>query len=252
MMSCVLRRSSIPGLFITATDTNVGKTVITGAIAQWFRTHARRRVAVSKPVASGCVRRREGLVSEDAEYLAVCADTPHPLDVICPERYEEPLAPAIAAQRAGRVIDWSAVQWSIDTMSTGADVLLVEGAGGILVPLDAKTTVLDLVTQLDLPAVVVARPGLGTINHTVLTVDRLRSAGVRVAGVVINRYPAGTAGVAEETAPRWIEKLAKTQVLCLVPECATHVGPPVPPDVMAAIEQVDWDSLISPPARDRR
>jgi hypothetical protein len=75
-------------------------------------------------------------------------------------------------------------------------------------------------------------------------VQRLRDAGVKVAGVVINRYPAGTAGVAEETSPRWIEKLGKTQVLCLVPE-ADHIGPPPPPDVMAAISQVDWEARMT-------
>lgn len=240
----MLRPLQIPGLFITGTDTDIGKTLVTGAIAQWLRLRG-RNVAVSKPVASGCVKRREGLVSEDAEYLAHCADTPHPLDVICPQRFEEPLAPAVAAQRAGVAVDWSAVQWSLDTLSQGADCILVEGAGGILVPLDAKVTVLDLVRELGLPAVVVARPNLGTINHTVLTVDRLRSAGVKVAGVVINRYPADGAGIAEETSPRWIEKLAKTQILCLVPDCPSGVGPPVPPDVTAAVAQVDWESLMS-------
>ena len=103
---------------------------------------------------------------------------------------------------------------------------------------------LDLMVELGLPAVVVARPGLGTINHTVLTVERLRSAGGSVAGVVINRYPAEAAGVAEETSPRWIERLGKTQVLCLIPDCPAGIGPPVPSDVMAAIEQVDWEGRM--------
>jgi dethiobiotin synthetase len=239
----MLRPLTIPGLFITGTDTEVGKTLVTGAIAQWLRRRG-RNVAVSKPVASGCVRRREGLVSEDAEYLAYCADTPHALDVICTQRFEEPLAPAVAAKRLGQAVDWSAVQWSLDTMSNGANCMLVEGAGGLIVPLDDCTTLLDLAVALQLPAVVVARPGLGTINHTVLTVDRLRAAGVPVAGVVINRYPPETAGVAEETSPRWIERLGKTQILCLVPNCPRGIGPPVPPDAMAAIEQVDWEARM--------
>ncbi len=239
----MLRPIPIPGLFITGTDTDIGKTLVSGAIARYLRLRG-RRVAVSKPIASGCVRRREGLVSEDAEYLAHCADTPHPLDVVCPQRFEESLAPAVAAQRAGQTVDWPAVQWSIDTMCSDADLILVEGAGGIMVPLDAKTTVLDVIRELRLPAVVVARPNLGTINHTVLTVDRLRAEGVTVAGVVINRYPADGAGVAEETSPKWIEKLAKTQVLCLVPNCPTGVGRSVPDDVAAAISQVDWEGLM--------
>src|SRR5579862_9293496 len=120
----MLQPIPIPGLFITATDTGVGKTVIAGAIAQWF---ARRgaNVAVCKPIATGCVRRREGLVSEDAEFLASAADSRHPLDQICPQRFVEPLAPAVAAQRAGEAIDWPAIDRSIQQMCVGSNVMIV-------------------------------------------------------------------------------------------------------------------------------
>src|SRR4051794_26116083 len=144
---------SIPGLFITGTDTGVGKTVVAGAIADWFRRR-HQRVGVLKPIATGCVHRREGLVSEDAEFLAHCADARFPLDVICPVRYAEPLAPAVAAERAGQPVDWDAVQRSLRLMESGSDVLIVEGVGGVMVPLDAKHTVLDLAQWLALPAVV--------------------------------------------------------------------------------------------------
>src|SRR5439155_13948892 len=102
------------------------KTIVAGAIADWFRRRG-RRVAVLKPVATGCVHRREGLVSEDAEFLAACAEARHPLDLICPQRYVEPLAPAVAAEREGRPLDWEAVQRSIDLMAADSDVLIVEG-----------------------------------------------------------------------------------------------------------------------------
>src|SRR5947207_9598339 len=95
----MLRPIPIPGLFITATDTDVGKTVIAGAIANHFLRQG-VRTAVSKPIATGCVSRREGLVSEDAEFLASCADARFPLDLIAPVRYKQPLAPAVAADRA--------------------------------------------------------------------------------------------------------------------------------------------------------
>src|SRR3954453_4363787 len=94
----MLRPIPIPGLFITGTDTDVGKTVIAGAIANYFLRQQgadRARGAVSKPVAPGCVHRREGLVSEDAEFLASCSDAHFPLDLICPQRYKEPLARAV-------------------------------------------------------------------------------------------------------------------------------------------------------------
>src|SRR3954469_16101620 len=146
----------IPGLFVTATDTDVGKTVIAGAIANYFlRQDA--DVAVSKPIATGCVRRREGLVSEDAEFLASCADARFPLDLICPQRYKEPLAPAMAAERAGQPLDWDMIQTSLRLMTRDSDVIVVEGVGGALVPLDNQHTTLDLMRWLGLPAVVVAR-----------------------------------------------------------------------------------------------
>src|SRR5947207_7847116 len=129
----MLKPLSIPGLLVTGTDTGIGKTVISGAIARRLRLSG-KRVAVCKPCGSGCVLRREGLVSEDAEFLAHCADARHPLDLICPQRYAEPLAPAIAAQRSGRPLDWDSIDRSIRLMSRDSDVMIVEGIGGILVP----------------------------------------------------------------------------------------------------------------------
>ena len=233
----MLRPSPLPGLFITGTDTGVGKTIVAGAIADWFRRHG-SRVAVLKPVATGCVRRREGLVSEDAEFLAHCADARHPLDLICPQRYAEPLAPAVAAERAGQPVDWASVQRSIDLMARDSDVLIVEGVGGVMVPLDDRHTVLDLIGWLKLPAVVVTKPGLGTINHTVLTANALRPV-IKPAGIVVNRYPAEQAGVAEETNLRALEKWSRVPLLCVVPdETLPAIG--LGPAITAAVDLVDW------------
>ena len=234
-----LRPVTIPGLFVTGTDTGVGKTVVAGAIAAWFRSRG-ARVAVLKPIATGCERRREGLVSPDAEFLAHCADAAHPLDLICPIRYVEPLAPAIAAERAGQQVDWAAVQRSLDLLTRDSDVIVVEGVGGAMVPLDEKHTVLDLVKWLGLASVIVARPGLGTISHTLLTVAALRPV-AEVAGVVINRYPAEAAGLAEETNPRAIERWGRVPVLGVVPdEPFADSRPALPPGIVAAVEPVDW------------
>jgi dethiobiotin synthetase len=245
----MLNPPRIPGLFITGTDTAVGKTVITAAIATALRQQG-RRVGVVKPVASGCVQRREGLVSEDAELLAHHADSPHPLDIIAPQRFAEPLAPAVAAQRLGEPIDWSAVQRSVDTISAASNVLLIEGVGGILVPLDRDHTVLDLARSLNLPVVIVARASLGTINHTLLTAAALRQANVRIAGVIINEYPAENAGLAEETNPRAIERYGKLPVLAIVPKTTAPIGLTLPQDIVAPIAAVDWFALANP-ARDR-
>jgi dethiobiotin synthetase len=238
----MLSASPIPGILITGTDTDIGKTVIAGAIAAWFKQQG-TRVGVLKPIASGCVHRREGLISEDAEFLAHCADSPHPLDVIAPIRFAQPLAPAIAASRLGAAVDWSSIQRSLTRITRDADVLIVEGVGGIMVPMDDKHTMLDVAAWLNLPAVVVARPNLGTINHTVLTIEALRRAQVPIAGVVINRYPAENASVAEETNPRAVEKWAKTPVLCIVPQVRQPIGLHIPQDISAAVAQVDWSRL---------
>jgi len=235
----------IPSLFITGTDTEVGKTVIAGAIADWFRRRG-ARVAVLKPAATGCVHRREGLVSEDAEFLAACADARFPLDLICPQRYVEPLAPAVAAERAGQPLDWAAIDRSIRLMSGQSDILIIEGVGGIMVPMDGRHTVLDMAGWLASPAVVVARANLGTINHTLLTVRALRSAQVRVAGVVVNRYRADGATVAEESNGRSIEKWGKVPVLATVP-AGEIVETRLPADIVAAIEPVDWEQLARRP-----
>jgi dethiobiotin synthetase len=231
----------IPGLFITATDTGVGKTVIASAIARWYRDRG-SRVGVCKIAATGCARRREGLISEDSEVLAHCADSAFSLDVICPIRYAEPLAPAVAAQRSGVPLDWSLLQSSLHTMSSQSDVMIIEGVGGVMVPMDEKHTVLDVARWLRLPTIIVARPDLGTINHTLLTVNALRSAGVKIAGVVINRYPTNTPDTAQETNPAAIQKWADVPVLCLVPD--EPFTPPVLPDgVTAAMDRVDWKKL---------
>ena len=236
----MIRPPTIPTLFITGTDTDVGKTIVAGAIADWFRRRG-ARVGALKPVASGCVQRREGLVSEDAEFLAHCGDVAYALDVICPNRYAEPLSPNVAAERAAVPVDWDAVQRSIDLMTRDCDVLIVEGAGGIMVPVDGQHFMLDLARWLNAPAVVVARPGLGTINHSVLTVIALRSAGVPVAGVVINRYPVDRAGTAEETNLRQIERWTKAPLLAVVPDAA--IDPSLPSDIVAAIDLTDWGAL---------
>jgi len=146
--------------------------------------------------------------------LAHCADSPFPLDVICPIRYAEPLAPAVAAKRAGVPLDWSLLQSSLNAIAAKSDVMIIEGVGGVMVPMDEKHTVLDVARWLQLPAIVVARPDLGTINHSLLTVNALRSASVAVAGVVINRYPTDTPDTAQETNPAAIEKWGQVRLLC--------------------------------------
>jgi dethiobiotin synthetase len=124
-------------------------------------------------------------------------------------------------------------------------VIVVEGVGGVLVPLDKSHTVLDLARWLGLPAVIVARPHLGTINHTLLTIEALRRAAIPIAGVVINRYPTDTPGAAEETNPRYIEKYGKVPILAIVPNEPALKRPPLPAAITSAIDMVDWRGFAS-------
>ena len=205
------------GWFVTGTDTGVGKTVIAGALALLLR-QAGQRAGVFKPVATGCRRDvRLGLVSEDTEFLAHCAESAETLATITPVRYSGDLAPMVAAEQTKHPIDWSAIDESWRRIGQSADWVVVEGAGGLLVPVDAQHNMADLAVRLGLPLIVVARPGLGTINHTLLTLEAARHRGLTVVAVVINRYRPGSATLAEETNPEVIARLAKIPIPLIVP-----------------------------------
>jgi len=249
----------LPGLFVTGTDTEVGKTVVAGAIARSLR-RVGTRVAVFKPVACGCRRGREGLMSSDAEFLAACADSTLALAEISPVRYASPLAPNVAAQRESRAVDLGAVFEAYRRLEGQADLVVVEGIGGLLCPLTDEFWCIHLARMMDLAVVIVARAGLGTINHTLLTLHAARSANLRVAGVVINWYrpddapPAGEAGPAAAppdlsvlTNPAQIAERGRAPVLALVPdEPANSVEQAtLGPDTRFVIDQVDWRRIAA-------
>ena len=129
-------------------------------------------------------------------------------------------------------------------MSSDADVMIVEGVGGAMVPIDDKHLAMDFARMLKIPAVIVARAALGTINHTLLTTRALKEAGVPVAGIVINQYPADSPGVAEETSPREIEKWAKVPVLAIVPQEKIPEGE-LAGGIVGAIDLVDWERFTT-------
>lgn len=232
------------GFFITGTDTGVGKTVVTGAIARWLVQQG-KRVGVFKPIATGCRREREGLVSADAEFLAYCSRSKFALAQINPVRYHEPLAPSVAAERSGRDIDWDEIHLSYRNLTQNNDIILVEGVGGVMVPIADDYLVLDLMAELHLPVIIVARPGLGTINHTLLTVNACHARNLEISGIVINRYQPETATLAEETNPRVIARIAQTSILTITPyDKVTNVEKGrLGPDTLAAIAQVNWMDL---------
>ncbi len=204
------------GLFVMGTDTGVGKTLVAGAIARILRDDG-HRVGVFKPVATGCRHDREGLVSSDAEFLAWCADCDYPLSVVTPITYATPAAPAACEKVERRAVDFEHIVNTYKYICANCDVVVVEGIGGVAVPISGGIEVLDLAAAMGLPAVVVARADLGTINHTLLTVRAVRQAGLRVAGVVVSGYDPDTADAAVETAPAIIAEYGEVDILALLP-----------------------------------
>jgi len=206
------------GLFITGTDTEVGKTVVTAALAHAFKQRG-VNVGVMKPVATGCRRGRGGeLISSDVEHLLRASDSSDPLELISPYRFEPPVAPWIALRQAQgeRGISLDRIEKAFRELAHRHDFVLVEGIGGLLVPLDEKQTVADLARRLGLPVLIVARAGLGTINHTLLTIEAARSAGLEIFGVVLNGR-SSRPSLAERTNPAVIERLGGVKIIGAIP-----------------------------------
>ena len=202
------------GIFVTGTDTGVGKTVVAATLARLLRQRG-VNVGVMKPVTSGCLERDGGLVSEDAELLAWAAGVEVDADV-APYRLQAPIAPSVAAAREGVTVSFAAIRAAYRRLAERHEFVIVEGAGGLMVPLAGGLLVADLVTALGLPLLVVARPGLGTVNHTVLTCFTAKQLGLDLRGTVLNGYPAKP-GLAEEYAPHLLDSLAGAPLLGVFP-----------------------------------
>ena len=185
-----LRGKHMAGLFLTGTDTGVGKTCVGAMIARALRA-AGYRVGVYKPAASGCRRERGRVVSDDAVALWLAAGKPGPLDRVCPQRFLAPLAPHLAAREEGKHLDRELLRRGFDYWRRRAEIVLVEGAGGLMSPLGEDEYVADLACEFGFPLVVVARNGLGTINQTLQTLitAAVFREGLEVAAVVLN-HPA--------------------------------------------------------------
>jgi dethiobiotin synthetase len=174
-----------PGIFVMGTGTGVGKTVVTAAIALAARAQG-RSPAVLKPAQTG----DDGTIVGDAEFVAALIGLEEPAEAICPYRLRAPLAPSVAAALEGRRLDPQVVARSYNDLAGRHDLVLVEAAGGALVPFSDGVDMAGLAALLGLPVVVAARPGLGTLNHTLLTLEALHRRGLTVLGVVISGYPA--------------------------------------------------------------
>jgi dethiobiotin synthetase len=200
------------GVFITGTDTGVGKTLITAALA-WSLTRAGRSVAVMKPIQTGTSL--PGMT--DIEFVETALGTKYDPEDACIYKFSEPLSPLAASEISGTRIDTGKITDAYRRLRSAHDIVIVEGAGGLLVPIKEDYLMSDLASDLGLPLLIVARPGLGTLNHTSLTVEAARKRGIDVLGVVINRFPASP-GLAERTNPEQIARMTGASIAGVFPE----------------------------------
>jgi dethiobiotin synthetase len=202
------------GVFVTGTDTGVGKSVLAAAICAALVERG-ERVAAFKPAVTG-LDEDSGDWGHDHELLASVANAGQSPEDVAPDRFGPAVSPHLAAEEAETEIDPATLLDAARRAAGGADALVVEGVGGLLVPLTPTYLVRDFASDLGLPVVIAARPGLGTINHTLLTVDAARDADLRVAGIVMTPWPEDPEAI-ELSNLRTVEELTGhlTTRLCL-------------------------------------
>jgi dethiobiotin synthetase len=188
-------------VFVTGTGTDIGKTFVTAALIHELRRRG-RKVDALKPVASGFNPARVAESDPGALLAALgVAATPAALDRIAPWRFRAPLSPEMAARREGRAIEFAAlVGHSRAAIAATADALMIEGVGGIMVPLDERHTVLDWMAALRLPLIVIGGSYLGAISHALSALDVLQTRGLVIGALVVNETPASTVALDETAA----------------------------------------------------
>ncbi|HZS38573.1 MAG TPA: dethiobiotin synthase [Polyangia bacterium] len=220
-------------VFVTGTDTGVGKTTVACALLAAFARRG-RVVAAMKPCETGG--------GDDAQNLA--AATGRALDgaLVCPYRFPLPASPEVAAAEAGATVELAPIRDAFARLTCDAELALVEGAGGLLVPLGGGRNMADLAAALELPLLIVARASLGTVNHTLLTVEAARRRNLRVAGVILSRA-ADTAGPDEPSNPLAIARHGDVRVFGTLPRCTNTRD--FPSLAALAENHLDLDALWS-------
>lgn len=226
------------GLFITGTDTGVGKTQVTAALAVALKRRG-LRVGVMKPAETGCPVEQGQLQPQDSLFLRHISGCTAPQELVTPYALLEPLAPALAAEHEGREIDLDHIVRCYNTLAREHDVTLVEGAGGLLVPLTERENFLDLAARLNLPLLIVARNILGTINHTALTV-MVASQRCRVAGSILNNLSATIEDTSQDSNAESLQRWGHAPLLGVLPytrECT-------PENLLRQSEHMDISAIL--------
>ncbi|WP_337863154.1 dethiobiotin synthase [Nitrososphaera sp.] len=209
------------GVFVTGTDTGVGKTQVAAAIAWMLKNRKKMDVGVMKPFATAAKLYSKKYRSEDTALLAEAAGAQEPDADLNPVFFRVPASPLMAAQIAGKPQAIEKMMedalFSLKKLGIRHRFVVVEGIGGLMVPLTEREFVADFMRLAGLPVVIVTHPRLGTINHTLLTVRVCREFGLDIRGIIVNRMPKKASAVERDT-PRIIERLAGVPVLAVLPE----------------------------------
>lgn len=200
-------------IFVTGTDTDVGKTVITAGLAAVMQSLG-YKAGVYKPFQTGADVKNGILYSPDLDYVKRLDNY---IETKSSYLFETPAAPYVSALVENTQVNLSNITNDFETLKQNSEVVLVEGAGGLVVPVCEGKTMADIAKLIKTPLLIVARPDLGTINHTLLTINYAKSIGLDIAGVVINKYPEGTDDIAIRTVPRLLEEYTDVNILGIVP-----------------------------------
>ena len=200
-------------IFITGTDTDVGKTIVTAGLAAVMQSLG-YQTGIYKPVQTGCIVKNGSLVAPDLEFIKSIDP-----NIITKSTYnfKEPIAPALAAEMEGVKISRQAFVNDYNELRNKCEFVIVEGAGGILCPITNDFFIRDLAKLLDTPMVVVTKPNLGTVNHTLLTLQSARAAKIDVRGVIISNYDKNSEDISEKNAPWMISRYSNERILGTLP-----------------------------------
>lgn len=215
----------LKNIFITGTDTDVGKTIVSAALAATILNEG-YKTGVYKPFQSGCIYENDRLSNPDPDFIYKINSkilVKSSYNLICPS------APHLAASLENININKELILADYGEMAEKCDFLIVEGSGGLLVPVNDNLLIRDYIKILDLPLIIVARPDLGTINHVLLTIEAAKSYNIEVLGVIISNYPENTDDLVIKTAPEYIKQFSGVDILGILPN----------------IPDIDCDNLIA-------
>ncbi len=202
------------GFFITGTDTGVGKTVVTACLATLYKSQG-MKVGVMKPIETGVDPECSSAANSDAKFLMEVSGNNDAEEEVCPYRLKTPASPYQSAKIAGTLIKPATLLENFKVLQSRHDMMLVEGIGGLMVPITAHYNVADLALEIDLPLIIVSRTQVGTLNHTLLTINAARQRGLKIKGVILNG--SGDLSDIEKQQGKIIEEFSDTPILGTCP-----------------------------------